>query len=1096
MLRYNVRLNDGSIKEEELRWDEKYLSRDLSYVTGITDPSYHLEKVNVLPAANSIINTDGRLDVDAWNVYRQGFVIARGKEYPIYSGNTVDYSVVPSGETIDYHYIDINGKYFYFKELEDNISGFTIDNLLNYDENREEPNVNDLKKYIHQDVSVSAESSSSAITIDTVYWIEDNTVEIDGYEYFYDRNENGKDEGEGIGILKYRENGMALEASSITKCDKIECRPYQDSDDFEEVTKFVCTKRARSKREFEDVTFCKYYYYVKYKDHYCNVRQKYSGDTFEFVCDIPKYLFSEIIDEEPYDLETEEFPLYYVLEYGEEGASYHYRESVESGWTLDSEHQEEHHILNMNDLKTLNTFIYIEKYEDAYFKVEYDVMNANSGNEIIIYLNDTHSAINEDDKVYFTNGVEDSYIATIYNSSDYGGADEDFVLYSGRKYLIEKNIQDKVVIEGQEYDIEYIDGKENGKDCLVLIEGEKVPMKISGSTNGGTYSGGTVYRYGNIIIPSASTNVLSAVSYDIKPYDGIIVNGEKQLVQEIEETSEDGVQISKYCYMNLPREHCFIVNSIIGSSMYICAPYVDNSSFTESFNRYITNEICRDVVDSKDDYSLMINNKIFGEYPISSEMPFIRNLQPTSSDDYYNLFDDLVIYTRNAYINIPIKLDMDVANNIMLGDIIKTNFYEVEKDKAINPIVDMEKDVYTPKYIYGYYNNGEIERGKEYKGSRTVFKPIKDINLNFHFRTRDLDSWKVNNSYNSIAYSSTTASSGDTLDNWFITDFHPYCDILRISGETCGTTLESSSDLMGLLYFTNDDIFYQRSKVEKTFVRLSFYDSTDPQTQSLLATSCVFIDEHSLFKKYIDNSRKYENDYGSVQEPIYGDSGTTDITPIYKSPRVSVRTEYLGSRRDNKSYSAYSADCTNIDMFNDNHRISSRMKIMNKYETDTSSEGYYLYIFREYAEKLHPKPIYMKVEFNHAGIGQQIPFVIPMHWERIDGSENKYEPISALTLSNSGDVKTLKEGFPLSFVYAQTYIPLYAVYDFDNNEYAYIFDDRYVKEDENGDISLNLYEMKIKDEANDESEEHLQDKGILNINTNQFELMSFNNVVE
>ena len=48
----------------------------------------------------------------------------------------------------------------------------------------------------------------------------------------------------------------------------------------------------------------------------------------------------------------------------------------------------------------------------------------------------------------------------------------------------------------------------------------------------------------------------------------------------------------------------------------------------------------------------------------------------------------------------------------------------------------------------------------------------------------------------------------------------------------------------------------------------------------------------------------------------------------------------------------------------------------NKHVTDTSSEGFYLYIFREYAEKLHPKPIYMKIEFNHAGIGKQIPFLI------------------------------------------------------------------------------------------------------------------------
>ena len=509
---------------------------------------------------------------------------------------------------------------------------------------------------------------------------------------------------------------------------------------------------------------------------------------------------------------------------------------------------------------------------------------------------------------------------------------------------------------------------------------------------------------------------------------------------------------------------------------------------------------------------MYIENKIFGEKLITKELPFIKNSAPVSSDDYYDLFNDLTIFVKNGYIHIPLSLRMDVANNIMQDDIVTKDFYEAEKKKAINPIVDMEKDVYLPKYIYGYYTDdehtsiheyGEGEK-KMYRGSSTMFKSIYQINLNFHFRTRNLESWKVNDGNASYDTSATT-------DNWFITDFHPYCDILKKKRAESGDTLMQASDLMGLLYFTNDDIFYQRSNVAKSFARLSFYDSTDPQTQSLLATSCIFVDEHKLFKKFIDNSKKYEREYGSTSAPMFKkDNGYIMEEPkideasdknIYKASKISVNTEYLNWTSAHTEYNTYENDGIKANVGAEDHRISSRLVVDNKYTTDTSSEGFYIYIFREYAENLHPKPIYMKIEFNHAGIGKMIPFLIPMHWKEKQGTKsNKMIPERSLTLKDKNDEKELKEGFPLSYVYAQTYIPLYAVYDFDRKEYGYVFDSRYAVEDENGTLNLNLFEMKIKDESQIKpSEQDLkgiktnkQIKAVINVNTDQFDKKAFN----
>ena len=103
----------------------------------------------------------------------------------------------------------------------------------------------------------------------------------------------------------------------------------------------------------------------------------------------------------------------------------------------------------------------------------------------------------------------------------------------------------------------------------------------------------------------------------------------------------------------------------------------------------------------------------------------------------------------------------------------------------------------------------------------------------------------------------------------------------------------------------------------------------------------------------------------------------------------------------------------------------------------------------------------MKIEFNHAGIGKTIPFVIPMMWEE---NEDSYRtPVSALTLSDE-DLPLLQQGIRLEDVYAQTYVPLYAVYDFKNKEYAYVFDNRYVTIGENNVVTLNLFELKVQNE--------------------------------
>jgi hypothetical protein len=1103
MLKYSIKLNESNFKRDKIVWREKYLSPDLSYVSGVTSPSYHLEKFDYLASTNSINNTDNTLKVDCHNVIRKGFIVMSGKTFEIKHDT---YHNFTTDEDIEYKYVFINGKYFYEHELRKGVSGYTIDNLLNAVKAVDVESGEDAQ-FIYDHIEVEKPDDGEPLKIDAVSWIEDDFVEIDGVNYIYTKDEVCDQCKVDNGVIKYTEDGEALEASAITDCDEIICYPYKSATEYEEVTKVKLTKEDSVDKDFEKITLCKYYYFVTYKNHHCMVKQIVNGDSFSFVCSIPKYVLSANTMDG--NLEEIDFPLYYI----DGSLNTEYDICWNNGNTIDSDHADVHGVYDLNDLKDIKAFI---KIDDAYFDVSHNILSSNDGREIVVYLNDSYAPLNVGDKIVFSDDTTDrGFQSLVYDQNDYdaNAASNDgilFILYNGKKYLVQANVQDKVVINDtiqgyssniREFDIDYRNGKVKSADCFVNIDGEEVPFFIK-NIDEGEYEAGQLRRYGLIVSGCSCGASATTGIYDIKPYSGVTINGETYIIQEYENDIDipDLVSDSKKLYANLPfkNKYPFVISEIMGSSMYVCKPSFDESDFPDEFMRLVSSVICEDVVSNQRIMALSIENKIFGEDIIEKELGFKANSTPTSTDDFYNLFDDLKVYVNSGYIHIPLNLDMNVANNYMQDDIVTKNFYEVEKEKAINPIVDMEKDVYLPKYIVG----------DKYEGSKTVFNPIEKINLNFHFRTRNLESWKVNDGYNNYETSGDTEDNTNSTDNWFITDFHPYKNILNESGDT----LQETSDLMGLLYFTNDDIFYQKSKVAKTFARLSFYDSTDPQTQSLLATSCVFIDEHKLYKRFIDNSRKNVNDYGFVEEPQFKkENGYTvvpkeDITNLNKTSKISVNTEFLGKKKNKIDYSSASTDSSHI-VIDETKRISSKMEIVNKYKTDTSSEGFYLYIFREYTEKLHPKPIYMKIEFNHAGIGKTIPFVIPMHWREMAEGSNKMVPERRLFLKNKNDVKEMKNGMPLAYVYAQTYIPLYAVYDFINKEYAYVFDSRYIDvvDDE---VNINLFEMKIMEEVwgnkSEEAQKEIQKditqnnpiRAIVNVNTEQFDITQFNKEVE
>ena len=1001
MLKYSVRITENDFKDTHITWREKYVAPDLSLISVVTDSSYHLEQFSQLPSYNSYTNQSAILDVKSEVVTRLGYVIAKEKEYPV---KTVTFS----GKTYDY--INVNGKYFY-----ENNSGYTITNWQKelYKKRKKDDGTNEYEYYpVIEERTVSATSKESifdsgvtVVKLDTVYWIEDGFVNIDGVQYIFDKNEV---QGDGRqGCIKFTDKGGNIE--NVAKCKSMYYMPYTSTTQIHDVCKFTATCENDRSILTNSIDYSEYFFYVKYKEHYCPII--ISGDTF--MCEIPNYVLDPTIKND-YSAST----LFDVWD------------SQEKKLKVEGD------IYDVSDMYGLDTYIYIDdngkpivtntaKDNLHRFHVESDYRRCNSSRNVMIDLTRDVEQFSVGDTITMLNTMDEE---TYMEVDDDNGL---CILYDGKRYNVKPNLFDKVSISGETYDIEYDDT--DSVNAYVIIEGEKVPMKISGNT---------LIRYGKVI--GLSGQVTSGTA-DIEYYSGVtIVNNDYEVEDNTEYSATSRVVIEGGNKIKLR------IIDIKGNSLLICEPYIDGNEFS---SQYIYNKqyaLVDDLVEHQDSYELLYENNIFGKMPITEDLAFLYTDTPHSSDDYYNLFDDIVIESKNGYINVPITFGTNVANNIIQSEIVKKDFCEREKEKRINKIVDMEKDIYVPKYL---------PSGTKYSGSSTEFLPIYKINVNLHFRTRNMTNWKVNDGNADVSVSGTS-------DNWFITDYEPYKTIIE-SAQTdtrLDKLLMRTSDLLYLLYFTDDDVYYQKSRLAKSFLRISIYDSTDPQTQSLLATSTVFVNEHDLFKKYIDYSRRGINkflmlDFGNENHDCVKTNKIKTRTEIYYDKKLknecnigeNVKCEIWFGEKDKDGNKLKEEICIDL---SEKSRLSSRLVVDNKYDTDTSSEGFYIYMFREYSQKLHPKRIYMKIEYNHAGIGKTIPFFVPMN---LDDEKNP----KRLTFK---DLKGLKKGIPLDQVYKQSYIPLTAVYDFKNKEYVYMFNESYIEPIEDGVLNLNLFEMKIQNE--------------------------------
>ena len=670
--------------------------------------------------------------------------------------------------------------------------------------------------------------------------------------------------------------------------------------------------------------------------------------------------------------------------------------------------------------------------DNVSYLVKYTFSVGNNGGNLMVNLDNGLYDVNINDKI-----ICDSFISSFLLFVDVDNNGNRYVRFGCEKFNVIERLCDTIEIHGEEFRVEY----DNNEMTHFVVN-------ISGSTVGFNLDENMIATYDHPIMvlsndlveydyQSGSTYISGFVVTEV---DGVIINGNKYPIITVEDV--------EYVEINEPIRYELSVDEVIGESTLLCSPIIDETLYSTPIeNDEIAESICNDIALNYEICNFTVFNPVFGTNYKDVKLGIIpsRNTcKPISLYDIIDFTSGITISKLIDYYTIPLSLGNSVATNLSKEDLINNDFVNDKIEENVNMAVDMEKDVYYPAYYDG-----------------TQFKYISEIRFNLHFRTRDLNTWKiieddteevgVINEYelsgakfgeSSISAttlpkkSSITVGNNNDMSNWFVTDLPDYKEAIYYGK---GIELQNASDLLGLMDFSEDDIIHQKMRLSKSFIRLSFYSTDNPQTQMLLSTSTIFMNEHKIFTKKMT----YTNSNLKFKELNIEDSENY-ITSFTINGLSELVKDYL--------------------IFDDNTRLSSRIDVKNKYVTDTSSDGFYMYMFKDYSTMLHEATIFLRIDFYHAGIGKSFPFIMPMKYE----DNNVPRPYF---LSNADDVDEMKKGVSIQDVAKQLFIPINIKYDIENKKFVYYLPDNYrenmITNVDDSIMEFNLFELKIKNESHE-----------------------------
>lgn len=600
-------------------------------------------------------------------------------------------------------------------------------------------------------------------------------------------------------------------------------------------------------------------------------------------------------------------------------------------------------------------------------------------------------------KVYSVDGDKQEFVIRTDSNGDA------YVDYYGIKYFLSADCKVQAYIDGNYYDVVY-SGDVSEEMWVGTIKGYDQAI-VSAQTEGG--------KVKNLLMRKLAINGndrywanedIEFVSYSGITLDGFVYLTDYEPVRDFD--NPDSGEMRPYIELPSLFKMYFKIDKVEYNSGQIDLSPV-NPEETDWFYDSVGYQLGL-IADRFQRFHFLHIGNLFGVYDSGKLVSY-------DEESFGEVFCLKPIET-----SISLKVPLSQANAINLND--EWNIHALAKERAIanvNGPTDVERDIYCP--VYKVSN----QEGEE------KFLPITKIKFNLHFRTRNMEDWSINE--DNVELMNEGKCNWNCLDHYFN---EPTIDtgdnsIHYDSNEKRKIHADNIANCGDLLYFagfTDKDVFYQKTALAKSFLRLSFFDSPVPNQQSLLWTSTVFFDEGEAFMKYINNRDK--KDYSMFNNPNGGNNG------------ASVMTEPLDEREEFS--------------FDSNRRLAMELTTENKYAARVSSEGFYIYIYKEYSTALHERKIYMRADFNNAKTGKSQPMMLLRHYDE-NGVLTRFQA------NCSDDVFKAREGFPMAEMLNYIYLPIEVVYNEDLMCYTYHFES--LVENETEELNINLFEVKYKDES-------------------------------
>ena len=214
-----------------------------------------------------------------------------------------------------------------------------------------------------------------------------------------------------------------------------------------------------------------------------------------------------------------------------------------------------------------------------------------------------------------------------------------------------------------------------------------------------------------------------------------------------------------------------------------------------------------------------------------------------------------------------------------------------------------------------------------------------------------------------------------------------------------------------------------------------YYDSNSLLNKNLLAYSTSFLDSGKLFTKY-SLIRNNETLFKYVQESERFDNEMVLFEPgrqpvVYAEPKPEVVDEM----KENEKY--------------DYLRLASTITLKDKYNDDASSDGFYIYLFKEDAPSERPMDLYLKAEFNNAKYGKTLNLMLPIGNDGVpirfgdtgttDESGNTVGGFPRHFIKETEVGGKIKTNFDFQAYYDSMYINVKCKYDKSLRKYVYYF---------------------------------------------------------